>query len=777
MRQQDDYTKFLSQKAFIYNGDGIVVDRDAVHPFLKPFQVDLTLWALRKGRAAIFADTGLGKTYMEAEWAKHICQHTGLPVLILAPLGVARQTVRLARNIDLEVTYVRDQSEVTNGVNITNYEMLDHFDTAAFAGVVLDESSILKNLAGKTRQKLTAMFADTPYRLCGTATPAPNDDAEIGQHAEFLGVMSHVEMQATFFVHREPKDTVTGQKKRGARQQWNLRRHAEEKFYRWMASWGMFVRKPSDLGHSDEGYILPPLNIEPVYVQSDYSPDDQLFFAGLKGIGDRAKVRKATVAVRVPAVADLVSASDEQWIVWCGLNSEADDVTAAIHGAVNVQGSDSIDHKTDTIEAFQDGRIRVLVTKPSIAGFGLNFQNAHNMAFVGLSDSWEDYYQCIRREYRFGQQHPVNAYIVLADIEDQIYANIMRKEAQARNMADKLISHVQQYEVAELYSDTDINGWQYQTGKAMGANWQCLLGDSVERLKELADNSIDLSVFSPPFQSLYTYSPTERDLGNSRNAGQFNEHFGFIIDDLFRVTKPGRICAVHVADVPAMMVRDGFIGMKDFSGDVIRLFQERGWIFDARIPIDKNQQAQSIRTHSKALTMAQLHRDRSWLRPAMPDYILKFRKPGDNPVPVVGGMTGDEWIELANPTWPNEHDRAAEWGAWATWYGIQESDTLQGWQAARGNDDERHICPLQLGTIERCIRLWTNPGETVLDPFNGIGSTGDQALRMERKYIGIELKPEYWQVSVRNLRAAESDMTSIDLFSWAAMEAEVEVDA
>jgi DNA modification methylase len=441
---------------------------------------------------------------------------------------------------------------------------------------------------------------------------------------------------------------------------------------------------------------------------------------------------------------------------------------------VNVQGSDSIDHKTDAIEAFQDGSIRVLVTKPSIAGFGLNFQNAHNMAFVGLSDSWEDYYQCIRREYRFGQAYPVNAYIVLADIEDQIYANIMRKEAQARNMADKLISHVQKYEVAELYSDTDINGWQYQTGKATGANWSCLLGDSVERLKELADNSIDLSVFSPPFQSLYTYSPTERDLGNSRNAGQFNEHFGYIIDDLFRVIKPGRICAVHVADVPAMMVRDGYIGMKDFSGDVIRLFMERGWIFDARIPIDKSQQAQSIRTHSKALTMAQLHRDRSWLRPAMPDYILKFRKPGDNPVPVVGGMTGDEWIELANPTWPNEHDRAAEWGAWATWYGIQESDTLQGWQAARGNDDERHICPLQLGTIKRCIQLWTNPGETVLDPFNGIGSTGDQALRMERKYIGIELKPEYWQVSVRNLKAAESDMTSIDLFSWAAMEAETQ---
>lgn len=768
-----NYHEFLHRKAIIYRGSGIQVSPDAIHPFLKPFQRDLTLWALRKGRAAIFADTGLGKTYMEAEWARHIHEHTNLPVLILAPLGVAKQTVRLARNIGLDVAYVRDQSQVVNGVNITNYEMLDHFDPAEFAGVVLDESSILKNLAGKTRQKLTAMFAETPYKLCGTATPAPNDDAEIGQHAEFLGIMSHVEMQATFFVHREPKDEVTGKKKSGARQVWNLRKHAEERFYRWLSSWGMSVRKPSDLGYSDDGYILPPLNIKPVYVTADYKPDDQLFFTGLSGIGDRAKVRQATVSARVPAVAELVNASDEQWIVWCGLNAEADSITAMVPGAVNVQGSDSIDTKTDAIEAFQDGGIRVLVTKPSIAGFGLNFQNAHNMAFVGLSDSWEDYYQAIRRQYRFGQEYPVNVYIVLADIEEQIYANVMRKEAQAKNMSEKLIEHVQRYERAEI-DGTAINGWQYQTGEASGQGWRYMMGDSVERLAELADESIDLSVFSPPFQSLYTYSPTERDLGNSRNVDQFNEHFGYIIDHLHRVTKPGRICAVHVADVPAMMVRDGYIGLKDFSGDVIKLFQERGWIYDARIPIDKNQQAQSIRTHSKALTMSSMQRDRSWLRPALPDYILKFRKAGENAEPVKGGMTGDEWIELANPTWPNAFDRCAEWGAWATWYGIQESDTLQGWQAARGNDDERHICPLQLGTIERCIRLWTNPGEVVLDPFGGIASTGDQALRLDRHFVGIELKPEYWQVGVRNLRNAEADMNTPDLFSWAMSEADYE---
>lgn len=747
------YNDFLRTKRDMFTGNGITVAPSDIHPSLFGFQRDLTRWALRKGRAAIFADTGLGKTFMQVEFARL----TGQRALIVAPLSVARQTVREAAKIGVTVHYTRSSDDLADGINITNYEMLKEFDAGSFGCVVLDESSILKSLDGKTRQLLTDMFSETSYRLCCTATPAPNDIVEIGNHAEFLGIMTAVEMQSQFFTHDDKG--------------WRLKRHGVDAFFRWLASWGMSIRKPSDLGYDDNGYILPPLNVAPVYVEVDYRPDDALFFTGLNGISDRIKVRKATASDRVAKTAEIVNASDDQWIVWCGLNSEADEVTSLIPGAVNVQGSDSIDAKISNIEAFQDGAIRVLVTKAKIAGMGMNFQNCHNMAFVGLSDSWEAYYQCIRRCYRFGQENEVNAYVVLADIEDEIYANIMRKEEQANIMAQELIANVQQFEREEI-DGAYVNGWEYATDDVSGTDWRLMLGDSAERLAELTDNSIDLAVFSPPFRSLYTYSPTERDLGNSHDKNEFHEHFAYIIEQLLRVVKPGRICAVHVADVPAMLVRDGFIGMHDFSGDVIRQFQAWGWILDARIPIDKNQQAQSIRTHSKALTMTQMAKDRSWLRPALPDYILKFRKPGDNEVPVRGGMTGDEWIELANPTWPNEADRAAEWGAWATWYGIKESDTLQGWQAARGADDERHICPLQLGTIERCIRLWTNPGEIVLDPFNGIGSTGDQALRFGRKYIGIELKPEYFQMAVRNLRKAESDLQVVDLFTWMDAEAE-----
>lgn len=294
-------------------------------------------------------------------------------------------------------------------------------------------------------------------------------------------------------------------------------------------------------------------------------------------------------------------------------------------------------------------------------------------------------------------------------------------------------------------------------------NYAIYNGDSVELLRELPDNSIHLSVFSPPFNSLYTYSPSERDIGNCRTTEEFLHHMKFIAEELLRITITGRICAVHIADVPAMLVRDGYIGMKDLSGDLIRLFESTGWIWDSRIPIDKNQQAQSIRTHSKGLTMTQKDKDRSWLRPALPDYILKFRKPGDNPIPVNNHMSGDEWIELANPTWPNDGDRCAEWGAYSTWYGIRESDTLNV-AVARDNRDERHICPLQLGTIDRCIRLWSNHGETVLDPFGGIGSTGYKAIELNRYTIMCELKESYFKIMIQNLKKITTEKAKTRLF-------------
>lgn len=723
------YESFLKSKEWTIPAVGVDVPWGSINPMLFDFQKALVRWACLKGRAALFATTGMGKTLMQLEWTRLM----GARTLIVAPLSVGRQTAEMARALNIEVIEARHESQATGLINITNYEMLAHFDASQYGAVVLDESSILKSLDGKTRSKLIGMFGQTKYRLCCTATPAPNDIAEIANHAEFLGVMRRVDMLARFFVHDD--------------EGWRLKGHAQEAFYRWLASWSLCLLKPSDLGYSDDGFELPPLTVTPIFVDATEPPEGMLAWTGIKGIADRAKTRKATLKARVEVAAQMVNADDESWLVWCGLNDESRLLAEAIADAVEVIGADSSEVKQEAISGFISGKHRVLVTKPKIAGFGLNLQHCRKMVFVGLSDSWEQYFQCIRRCWRYGQARQVEAYIVLSEIERPIFDNVMAKEAVATTMSQRLIEHVRDYERQEVERAESHND-SAQTGDAIGMDWKLMLGDSCERIKEIASNSIGLSVFSPPFMSLYTYSPSTRDVGNSRTEGEFFSHFRYIIDELLRVTMPGRNVCCHVAQVPAMLARDGYIGLKDFRGKTIEAFEDAGFIYHGEVCIDKDPQAQAIRTHSKGLLFVQLKKDASWLRPALADYILVFRKPGDNVAPILPDLTNDEWIECARPIW----------------YGIRESDTLNVMEA-REDEDERHICPLQLATIERCIRLWSNKGDLVLDPFAGIGSTGYVALKRERKFVGCELKAAYWRVGVKNLQSAESQRH--DLFAFA----------
>lgn len=721
------YAEFLAAKKLTSATVGRDLNGTQPHPRLFPFQSAIVRWAARKGRAAVFADTGLGKTFIQLEWARLLGERT----LIVAPLSVARQTIREAAKIDVPVTYSRD-GEAADGITITNYEMVHRFDPAAFGAVVLDESSILKALDGKTRRMLTEMFAATPLRLACTATPVPNDLAEIGNHAEFLGVMTHREMLSAFFVHGSLDDGRDG---------WRLKGHAEDAFFRWLASWGMAVRTPSDIGYSDEGYLLPPLTIEPSFVTTEYVPEGQLFFGGLKGITDRVAVRRQTLEQRCDTAAALVNGNADQWLVWHGLNDEGHMLADIIPGAVLVEGNQPPDAKAAAMEAFQDGRTRVLVSKPTICGFGMNFQNAHRMAFVGLSDSWEQYYQAIRRSWRFGQTQPVDAHIVLSDAEAAIFENVMAKEREAKMMQSRLIEHVAEYEREELSGA--VEGQTYTTAETDGGSWRMLLGDSTERLAEIATATVDLSLFSPPFLSLFTYSPSERDLGNALSKSEFYEHFAFIVDELRRVTKPGRLCIVHVQNVPTSMAHDGVTGRQDFRGDVIRLFTDHAWVFHGDVTIDKDPQAQAIRTKAKALLFVQKERDRSWLSPALADYLLIFRAPGDNAVAIrQDQITNGEWIEWARPIW----------------YGIRESATLNAAEAREARD-ERHIAALQLETVRRAIRLWSNPGELILDPFAGIGTTGYVAVENDRRFIGIELKRSYYEAACRNISRATGRVT------------------
>jgi DNA modification methylase/superfamily II DNA or RNA helicase len=756
-----DYLEFLESKVQKIKTIGKFTSISDINDMLFPFQKDVVRWAVKKGRAAVFLDTGLGKTYVQLEWARLIGEKT----LILAPLSVARQTSKMAGDISMIVPYVRKQDDVTERVSITNYEMIDQFDMSQFGAVVIDESSILKAIDGKTKTKLTDLCSNIPYRLCCTATPAPNDYTEIGNHVEFLGVCKAVEMLAMFFVNANKEHTFTvdskiyrkkGSNKNGT--EWRLKHHAEQVFFKWMATWSISLTKPSDLGYDDNGFTLPPLTITPHFVKSDYIPVDQLMFTHIGGIKNSAEIRRKTIAARLDLLKTIIKDDDEQWIIWCGLSAESNKVYRefADKGAIEVIGADSPEHKADAFEGFQDGKYRILITKPRIGGFGMNFQNAHKMVFFGLNYSWEQYYQAVRREWRYMQTSPVDVHIIMSDVETEIYENVMRKDALAKVMRAKLIEQITNYEKGELAMSV-IEDWGYDTDIVVGKWFTAMLGDSSERINELDENSVDLSVYSPPFADLYTYTDTERDLGNCRNWDEFFSHYKYIIKSVLRVTKPGRLTCVHVSDIPAMAGRDGYIGVRDFPGAVIQAYEAEGWIFTGRAFVQKNPQAQAIRTKAKALLFVQMRKDSADSRPALIDQVLLFKKPGDNDVPITPVANG----EMDNETW-------IEW-AHGIWLGISESDTLQ-YSTARGKDDEKHICPLQIGTIERCIKLYSNPGETVLTPFGGIGSEGYTAVKFGRKAILCELKPEYFNVLVKNMKNAENMNVREDLFSMAGID-------
>lgn len=431
----NDYAAFLANKQKGTDPVGVSVTADDVNPWLHDWQREIVAWATGKGRAAIWADTGLGKTAMQLEWLRLSANGIGL---LVAPLAVCQQTVREARKLGIEATYTRTMPE-SPGIYVTNYEMVDHFDPARIDAVVLDESSILKQSDGKTRTRLITHFEPVPRRLACTATPAPNDPEELTNHAEFLGVSTRTEMLAAYFVHDQDG--------------WRLKGHARRPMFRWMASWAIALRRPSDMGYPDEGYILPELHIHTHLIDVNVVPEGQLFASDLGGVGGRAAVRKATIEDRCRYAAQIVNDEPgEPWIVWCGLNAEADLMTRLIPDAVNVHGGWSPEDKADAMLRFADGEIRVIVTKPSIASFGLNWQHCARMAFVGMSDSYESYYQSIRRCYRYGQAREVQAHIVLTAVESQIAANVSRKQAHAQDMTAGL--------VAALNEQRRNNAWQ-----------------------------------------------------------------------------------------------------------------------------------------------------------------------------------------------------------------------------------------------------------------------------------------------------------------------------
>lgn len=437
----ESYHDFLKSKEIRYDSCGFEPEQD--NPKLFQWQSDIVRWALMKGRSAIFADCGLGKTPMQLQWASEVSRHEGKPVLICAPLAVAKQTQREGVKFDVPVTVCRKGKDVRPGVNVTNYEMLEHFDADVFAGVVLDESSILKDASSSTRKMLTEKFRNTPFKLCCTATPSPNDFMELGTHSDFLGVMNQPEMLATFFCHDG-----------GNTSKWRLKGHAEQKFFEWVASWACCITNPADLGYDGSDFVLPELEIEEIVTKTKDMANREgqyvLFAETALSLNERREARRNSLDDRVEAAAEIANGTDEQVLVWCDLNAESEALTEAINGAVEVRGSQTPDFKENAMNGFTDGVNRVLVSKPSIAGWGMNWQQCNTMIFVGLSDSFEAYYQAVRRCWRFGQKRPVTVYIIISEAEGCVKQNIERKQADAQRMTKELVKFTKDILSAEI---------------------------------------------------------------------------------------------------------------------------------------------------------------------------------------------------------------------------------------------------------------------------------------------------------------------------------------
>jgi DNA modification methylase len=913
-----EYTEFLKLKIRAFEASGFEVDENILNPMLKPFQKWCVRTALKKGRYAFFEDCGLGKTCQQLEWAKHVLIQTGKSVLILAPLAVSAQTIQEGIKFGIPVYRFNDVPyNERHFIVIANYEQLDNIDCSVFGGVVLDESSILKNYEGSIRNQLIEYFKDTPYKLCCTATPSPNDPMELGNHSEFLNIMGRNEMLSMHFVHDG-----------GETAKWRLKGHSVDRFWQWVSTWAVMLSKPADIGFSNEGYELPPLNYIEHTITTPKRNNGQLFNDAEISATNHNRALRDTMFERMTKVSEIVSKNtNEDWIIWVKLNDEEKLLKQLIPNSVVVTGSDtnqqkedailwftkekclchthqkkrkntasngklktrigeqnnqqkgseidekqthngtknekniidnttqliktkqkSIEKKIQTTEIYKEesttnqititeknaknlhwsiekitpnstlethskqitvspskiidsyfrnrtinapsakeiqpslqankdytlttaipqGKLgdycvstairqsessmitsncydeqyctckanstgKIIISKTSILGFGVNAQNCHNQIFASLDFSFEGLYQSIRRSYRFGQTKEVNIHIITTDTMRNVIASIQHKQKQFEEMQNQM-----QRNMNECFSYEVSKAFDIKDRVVKSESFTLMRGDCVEKIKSIESESVGFSIFSPPFAELYTYSDALEDMGNSTDYKQFLIAFKFLVEELFRVMYSGRNVAVHCMDLPIQKGKEGYIGLRDFSNMIRETFEKSGFIYHSRVTIWKDPVIEMQRTKALGLLHKQVKKDAAMSRVGLPDYLLVFRKPGEHQHPVTCNIPVDLWQKYASPVW----------------YDINYSNTLN-LKGARDEKDEKHICPLQLETIERAIHLWSNEGDTVFTPFLGIGSEVFKAVQMKRYGIGIELKQSYFNVAVKNCKEAE----------------------
>jgi DNA modification methylase len=724
----NEYLEFLESKQKTHILSGFDIDESELHNDLFPFQKFCVKRALKAGKYAFFEDCGLGKTIQQLDWASKVADKTNSWVLILCPLAVKGQTISEGKKFHI---YVQDYFDAiknndinncTSGILIANYDQLENINTDIFSGIVLDESSILKNFEGATKNLIIEKFKNTPYKLACTATPSPNDPMELGNHSEFLDVMSRNEMLAMYFVHDG-----------GETAKWRLKGHAIKLFYQFIGTWAIMLNKPQDIGFEMEGYNLPSLNLIEKQIITPKRDNGSLFNDAIISATNFNAELRLTKKERLDEVVRIVnSRPDENFIIWIKQNEEGEVLKKLLPEAIEVKGSDSNEWKEKHLLGFANNDFRILISKTKIASFGMNYQNCRNQIFASLDFSFEGLYQAIRRSYRFGQKNEVNIYLITTDTMSNVKQSIDNKQKQFQIMQDEMGHAINANLNNELMQSAN-----HDTTEEKNEWYHIKRGDCVQLISELKDESIGLSVFSPPFAELYTYSSHLEDMGNSKDYNEFLTQFSFLIKELYRVMMQGRNVAVHCMDLPIQKGKHGFIGLRDFSGLLLRAFEDAGFVYASRVTIWKDPVVEMQRTKALGLLHKQIKKDSTMSRVGIPDYVLIFRKDGERNNPVKNiDLPVDLWQKYASPVWMD----------------IDYGNTLQGYRNAREENDEKHICPLQLDTIERLIHLYSNKGDTVFTPFMGIGSEVYQAVKMGRKGIGFELKESYYDLSKKNLK-------------------------
>jgi DNA modification methylase len=719
-----NYLEFLKTKQKTHISSGFDIDDLMLNNNMFDFQKFIVKRALKAGKYAIFADCGLGKTLMQLEWANQVCKHTNGKVLILAPLAVVGQTIQEGVKFGIDMS----------NIDVINYEQLDNILVNQYSGIVLDESSILKNYEGATKKDILENFKFTPYKLACTATPSPNDPMELGNHSEFLDVMTRNEMLSMYFIHDG-----------GETAKWRLKGHATKLFYQFVGTWSIMLSKPMDIGYEMIGYNLPHLNLLENQIITPKRQNGQLFNDAIISATNFNSELRLTKIERLDEVVGIIkSKPNENFIIWIKQNEEGELLKKLLPDAIEVKGSDTNEWKKEKLLGFANNEFKILITKTKIASFGMNYQNCNNQIFASLDFSFEGLYQAIRRSYRFGQKNQVNIYLITTDTMSNVKQAIDYKQKQFLLMQEEMAKAVNLNLSGSIMSSKvfDIshenNEW-----------YNIKRGDSVQLIQDLPDESIGLSVFSPPFAELYTYSNHIEDMGNSKDYNEFLTQFSYLIKELHRVMMQGRNVCVHCMDLPIQKGKEGYIGLRDFSGMILKAFEQAGFIYASRITIWKDPVVEMQRTKALGLLHKQIKKDSTMSRVGIPDYVMIFRKDGERSNPVKNTeLSVDLWQKYASPVWMD----------------INYGNTLQGYRNGREENDEKHICPLQLDTIERLIHLYSNKGDTIFTPFMGIGSEVYQAVKMNRKGIGFELKESYYDLAKANLKSVVSLKSQTTLF-------------